>query len=141
MAWEICKVTLDKLQELDTQHIQPPYKYGYAYTISIHNISPYTVQILSRKWIVRDGDMKDRIVEGDGVVGQFPVIGPGEKFTYQSYHVMRSRFGSATGSYYGVFTYETEPEGYYRPDNVFVIEGEAFEVEIPEFQLIHGKSY
>ncbi len=134
---EICIVTLDELVEIDGRQVQPPYKYGYAYTIAIHNISPYTVQIRSRKWIIRDGDMKDRIVEGEGVVGQLPIIESGEKFVYQSFHIMQSRYGSATGAYYGVYTYESDPVGYYTPENIFMIDGDAFEVEIPEFQLIH----
>ncbi|MCS6990096.1 MAG: ApaG domain [Chloroherpetonaceae bacterium] len=134
---DICYVTLDSLVEIAPQHIEPPYKYGYAYTISIHNPSPYTVQIHSRRWVIRDGDMKDRIVEGAGVVGEFPIIPSGEKFTYRSYMVLRSRYGSAFGSYFGTFTYESEPEGYFNEQNVFLIHGEPFEVPIPEFQMIH----
>lgn len=132
---EICNVTIDRLEEIKEISIQYPYKYGYAYTISIHNTSPYTIQILSRKWIVRDGDMKDKVIEGEGVVGQTPIIPPGETFTYQSYHVMASRFGSALGWYFGTYTYQTEPNDISERDGY--IEGESFEVEIPEFQLIH----
>jgi ApaG protein len=134
---DICQVTIDNLVELNPESIQAPYKYGYAYTISIHNISPFTVQIQSRKWIVKDGDMKDKIVEGEGVVGEFPVLESGEKFTYRSYHIMLSRYGSALGNYYGVYTSESEPETAERKDGVIFIQGEPFDVEIPEFQLIH----
>lgn len=137
MSLDICTVTIDRVEEIDPRFVEPPYKYGFAYTISIHNRSFYTVQIQSRKWIVRDGDMKDRIVEGEGVVGQFPILSPGETFTYQSYHILRSRFGSALGFYYGVYTLNADPDGYYRPDNTFIMDGEPFEVEIPEFLLIH----
>ncbi|NTV47096.1 MAG: ApaG domain-containing protein, partial [Chlorobiales bacterium] len=108
---DICKVTIDRLDEIPELSIESPYKYGYAYTISIHNTSPYTIQIRSRKWIVRDGDMKDKVVEGEGVVGQTPIIPPGETYTYQSYHVMQSRYGNAQGWYYGTYTYQTEPNG------------------------------
>jgi ApaG protein len=134
---DICHVEIDRLVEIAPEHIEPPYKYGYAYTISIHNPSPYTIQIHSRKWVIKDGDMKDRIVEGEGVVGEFPILKPGEKFTYRSYMVMLSRYGSASGFYYGTFTYESEPEGYFNEKNIFLIHGEPFEVPIPEFQMIH----
>ncbi len=133
---DICHVALDRLVEIAPEHIEPPYKYAYAYTISIHNASPYTIQIHSRKWVIKDGDMKDRIVEGAGVVGEFPILKPGEKFTYRSYMVMLSRYGSAHGAYYGTFTYESEPEGYF-DKNIYLIHGEPFEVPIPEFQMIH----
>lgn len=132
---DICKVTIERLEEIPKLTIQPPYKYGYAYTISIHNTSPYTIQILSRKWVVRDGDMKDKVIEGEGVVGQTPIIPPGETFTYQSYHVMASRFGSAFGWYYGKYTYQTEPDNALDYDGY--LDGSPFEVEIPEFALIH----
>ncbi len=134
---EICRVALKCLVEIAPEHVEKPYNYAYAYTISIHNVSFYTVQIRARKWIIKDGDMKDRIVEGPGVVGAFPILKPGENFTYRSYMVMRSRYGSAHGFYYGTFTYESEPEGYYDDNNVYLIYGQPFEVAIPEFQMIH----
>ncbi len=130
-------MVLDRLVEIAPEHVEKPYNYAYAYTISIHNTSIYTIQIHSRKWVIKDGDMKDRIVEGAGVVGAFPILKPGEKFTYRSYMVMRSRYGSAYGTYYGTFTYESEPEGYFDENNIFRIYGEPFEVPIPEFQMIH----
>lgn len=134
---EICRVALDRLVEIAPEHVEKPYKYAYAYTISIHNTSPYTIQIHSRKWVIKDGDMKDKIIEGAGVVGEFPILKPGEKFTYRSYMVMLSRYGSAYGTYYGTFTYESEPEGYFDINNIYLIHGEPFEVPIPEFQMIH----
>ncbi|MDX2128768.1 MAG: ApaG domain [Chloroherpetonaceae bacterium] len=138
---EFCRVTIEKLEEISPSRIQPPFKFGYAYTISIENISEYVIQIQNRKWVVRDGDMKDKIVEGEGVVGEKPILKPGEKFVYQSFHVMLSRFGSATGSYFGVFTDAITTSVFQdeslETDSQPQLEGNPFEVSIPEFLLIH----
>lgn len=146
----LCKVTVDSVEELDPRRVPAPYQFGYAYTISIHNTSPsHLIQILSRRWIVRDGDMKDRIIEGEGVVGKQPVIRPGEKHTYQSFTTLISRYGEMTGKYFGVFS---ERLGDGEPDDDFSndvpidpidtsddihLEGEPFETDIPLFTLIH----
>jgi len=134
---DLCEVTIDRLDEIDSQHVQEPYKFGYRYTISIHNRSSYTVQILSRRWVVKDGDMKDKIVEGEGVVGQLPILEPGETHTYQSYHIMRSRYGSASGAYYGVYTDDPQPKPEFAEQGAFILSGDQFQVPIPDFNLIH----
>ncbi|ACF12810.1 ApaG domain protein [Chloroherpeton thalassium ATCC 35110] len=136
MTSDICTVSIDSLEDISQRKLQPPYKYAHAYTITIHNISTYTVQIKSRMWIVKDGDMKDRVVEGDGIVGHKPILMPGDTFTYTSYHVMLNRFGSALGKYFGTYAYvpEFEQESLFDDDE---FEGDEFEVNIPEIQLIH----
>jgi ApaG protein len=58
------------------------------------------VNIFGRKWIVRDTDGDTLVVEGDGVVGQFPKLGPGQTFSYNSYHVIKAE-STATGSFFG----------------------------------------
>jgi ApaG protein len=58
------------------------------------------VRIFGRKWIVRDTDGDTMVVEGDGVVGQFPNLSPGETFSYNSYHVIKTE-STATGSFFG----------------------------------------
>lgn len=72
----------------------------FVYQISIHNGSQETVNIFGRKWIVRDADGDTLVVEGDGVVGQFPSLAPGQSFTYNSYHVIKTE-STATGSFFG----------------------------------------
>ena len=90
----------------------------FVYFISIRNESGEKVTIRGRKWIVReDDDGEVTVVEGDGVVGQTPVIGPGENFSYNSYHVTRGD-SVAEGAFFG----ETE-------------NGEWVFAKIPEFKL------
>ena len=60
----------------------------FVYFINIRNGSEERVMIRGRKWLVREeGCDETVVVEGDGVVGQTPEIGPGEVFSYNSYHV------------------------------------------------------
>ena len=89
----------------------------FVYFISIKNVSGEKVTIRGRKWVVREDDGEVTVVEGDGVVGQSPVLGPGENFSYNSYHVTRGD-GTAEGAFFG----ETE-------------DGEWVFTRIPEFQL------
>ncbi len=60
----------------------------FVYFLSIHNDSDVAVEIRGRKWVVREASGEVTVVEGDGVVGQFPVIEPGGHFSYNSYHVV-----------------------------------------------------
>ena len=75
--------------------------YAFAYFITIRNESEETVTIKGRKWVVTDANGQRIVVEGDGVVGQFPRLSSGEKFSYNSHHVIGSD-SYAEGSYIGV---------------------------------------
>jgi ApaG protein len=67
----------------------PPNKpHPFVYFISIFNDSDEPVTIRARKWVVVEEGGETTVVEGDGVVGQQPVIKPGEHFSYNSYHVI-----------------------------------------------------
>ena len=72
----------------------------FVYFISIHNDSPVPVTIRGRKWVVQEDEGEITVVEGDGVVGQTPVIEPGGHFSYNSYHVV-ARGANATGAFFG----------------------------------------
>ena len=74
----------------------------FAYFITIHNDSDTAVTIKARKWVVRNTRGDITAVEGDGVVGQSPLIETGEKFTYNSYHLLDTNSAEAEGSYIGV---------------------------------------
>lgn len=74
----------------------------FIYFISIHNDSQETVSIKGRKWVVTNDQGQTVVVEGDGVVGQFPTIQPGEHFSYNSFHLLGTRRGRAEGSYFGL---------------------------------------
>ena len=73
----------------------------FVYFIKIRNDSEERVCIQGRKWVVRE-DLTDEVlvVEGEGVVGQRPNLGPGEEFSYNSYHVARGS-GHAEGAFFG----------------------------------------
>jgi ApaG protein len=74
----------------------------FVYFISIHNRTGVAVTIKGRKWVVRNARGEITAVEGDGVVGQFPTIRPGESFSYNSFHLLDTMSGEARGSYLGV---------------------------------------
>ncbi|WBA40132.1 Co2+/Mg2+ efflux protein ApaG [Hymenobacter canadensis] len=94
--------------------------YVFAYKIDIRNNSEYTVKLLRRHWYIYDANGVVREVEGDGVVGQQPVLEPGESHQYVSGCNLKSGLGKMRG------TYDMERLG----------DGSTFEVEIPEFTLV-----
>jgi ApaG protein len=75
--------------------------YAFAYFITIRNESDETVTIKGRKWVVTDARGQRVVVEGDGVVGQFPRLRTGEQFTYNSHHVIGTD-SFAEGAYIGM---------------------------------------
>lgn len=94
-------VKVDRVQ-FDPGLTAPPDKpFPFVYYISIHNRSSEVVTLFGRKWVVRDDhDGETLVVEGDGIVGQFPRIEPGESFSYNSYHVIRHE-SIAAGAFFG----------------------------------------
>lgn len=74
-------------------------RYLFSYRITIANRGHRAVQLLRRHWIIFDSLMAGREVEGPGVVGKLPVLGPGEQFTYTSYCDLRSSMGRMRGEY------------------------------------------
>ncbi len=74
--------------------------FPFVYFITIHNDSDETVTIKGRKWVVTDAGGDTQVVEGDGVVGKFPRLEPGEHFSYNSYHTIGSD-SVAEGAYIG----------------------------------------
>ena len=92
--------------------------YAFSYTITITNHRTEPVRLLSRHWIITDQNNKVEEVTGKGVVGQQPVIQPGDSFEYSSGTIIGSEIGDMRGSY----TMETAS-------------GEEFEAPIPLFVL------
>lgn len=72
----------------------------FVYFISIHNDSAEPVTIRGRKWVVHEDEGEVTVVEGDGVVGQTPLIEPGGHFSYNSYHVV-AKGARAAGAFFG----------------------------------------
>ena len=73
--------------------------YFFGYRIRISNVGEETVQLLSRHWIITDSDGKVEEVQGPGVVGEQPVIEPGESFEYSSFCPLPTPIGSMHGTY------------------------------------------
>lgn len=74
-------------------------KFLFGYRIAITNGSKHTVQLLQRHWLIRNGFGARREVEGLGVVGQQPVLAPGETFEYSSYCDLDTDYGAMLGTY------------------------------------------
>ncbi|MDX2259923.1 MAG: Co2+/Mg2+ efflux protein ApaG [Hyphomicrobiaceae bacterium] len=73
--------------------------YFWAYTVTIDNESDASVRLLARRWRITDGTGRTETVEGEGVVGQKPEIGPGQSFSYTSGCPLRTPSGIMVGSY------------------------------------------
>ena len=93
-------------------------KYVFAYTITIKNHSLCATKLLSRYWLITDANGKETEVEGEGVVGETPTIGPGESYTYTSGAVIDTPIGTM--------------QGYYQMRNEF---GNEFQAPINVFRL------
>jgi ApaG protein len=90
----------------------------FLYTITITNEGEGTVQLISRHWVITHGTGQVEEVKGPGVVGQQPVLGPGESFTYTSGCPLATPFGLMEGTYQMVDR-----------------SGESFDVKIAPFTL------
>ncbi len=96
------------------------YHYVFTYKVTIENQSDNTIQVLRRHWHIHDASYNTREVEGEGVVGQQPILEPGQYHKYVSGCNLKSGLGKMTG------TYLIER----------IVDGQRFEVTIPEFSLI-----
>jgi ApaG protein len=93
--------------------------YVWAYRVSIENEGQRTVQLLRRSWLITDGMGREQKVHGPGVVGEQPVLEPGESFDYTSGTPLSTPSGFMRGTYHMV-----------ERDS-----GEEFDVAIPAFSL------
>lgn len=86
-------------QFLDEQSDVEAGRFVFAYTISIRNTGSVGAQLISRHWIITDGDGKVQEVRGLGVVGNQPFLKPGESFEYTSGCALTTPVGTMRGSY------------------------------------------
>ncbi len=93
-------------------------RWFWAYHIRIENDSPMAVQLMTRSWLIADGRGARHRVEGEGVVGEQPVIAPGASYDYVSGCPLTTPTGSMQGSYQMVGE-----------------DGSSFPVAIPKFAL------
>lgn len=96
----------------------PNNHYVFTYTVTIRNDGDQPARLLTRHWIITDGDGQVQEVRGDGVIGEQPHLQPGEGFQYTSGTFMNTPVGTMQGSYQMI------------ADN-----GEKFDAEIPSFTL------
>jgi len=88
-----------KVNFLAEQSDEDDGRYVFAYTITLTNASDTTVQLISRHWIITDSDNHIQEVRGKGVVGEQPVLKPGQSFEYSSGTVLSTQVGTMHGSY------------------------------------------
>jgi ApaG protein len=93
-------------------------RYFWSYTIVITNTGPETVQLRTRHWIITDASGRKQEVRGEGVVGEQPVLAPGERFEYTSGVPLPTASGFMSGRYQMVSE-----------------SGEHFEIDVPTFSL------
>ncbi|MCZ8375626.1 MAG: Co2+/Mg2+ efflux protein ApaG [Beijerinckiaceae bacterium] len=93
-------------------------QYFWTYAIEIRNLSTETVQLRARHWIITDADGQVQHVRGLGVVGEQPILRPGELYRYASGCPLTTSHGIMVGTY-----------------EMVSASGERFEVEIPAFSL------
>jgi len=92
----------------------------FSYHIRIENQNDYTVQLRRRQWFIYDSAGEIREVEGEGVIGQQPVIEPGDVYEYESACNLMTDIGKMSGNYL------IEK----------IIDGHQFQVTIPEFKMV-----
>lgn len=74
-------------------------RFVFSYTITIENNSNKTMQLLSRSWLITDANGTKVSVEGDGVVGQQPVLQSGQRYRYSSGSILKTPIGTMEGFY------------------------------------------
>jgi ApaG protein len=116
------RITVTVIPQYQAEESNPAIgKFIFSYHVFILNEGFEPVRLLSRTWQIKDSLTTVRMVKGEGVVGEQPVIGENQEYQYMSW----SPINSATGKMWGTYTFET------------VKDGELFEVEIPAF-LLHA---
>jgi ApaG protein len=101
-----------------TQSAPDAGRYVFAYTVTISNQGSVPAKLVTRHWIITDGNNKVHEVRGDGVVGEQPHLAPGANFEYTSGTVLETPVGSMRGSY-----------------QMVADDGTKFDAEIPAFTL------
>lgn len=109
--------------EVVTRFIEPQSapdegRYAFAYTITLRNEGTQPAQLLSRHWIITDANGKVEEVRGDGVVGEQPLLEPGQVYRYSSGAVLETPVGTMQGSY-----------------RMRAADGRSYEAPIPVFRL------
>lgn len=101
------------------EHSEPEDKrYAFGYTVTIRNKGVLAAKLLTRHWVITDANGHVQEVHGEGVIGEQPVIQPGEQYEYSSGAVLTTPVGSMHGTY-----------------TMLTLQGEHFDATIPAFRL------
>ncbi|CAI8766453.1 MULTISPECIES: Co2+/Mg2+ efflux protein ApaG [Pseudomonas] len=93
-------------------------RFAFAYTITVKNNGTVPAKLMSRHWLITNGDGRVEEVKGAGVIGQQPLIEPGQSHTYSSGAVISTKVGTMQGSY-----------------QMFAEDGKRFDAVIAPFRL------
>ncbi len=105
-------------QYLADQSDEPAGRFVFAYTITLRNTGTVPAQLISRHWIITDANSQIQEVRGLGVVGEQPLLAPGESFQYTSGAAIATPVGTMRGTY-----------------QMVAEDGTRFDAPIPEFTL------
>ncbi|MCW8827372.1 MAG: Co2+/Mg2+ efflux protein ApaG [Gammaproteobacteria bacterium] len=94
-------------------------QFAFSYTITLTNSGQVAAQLRTRRWLITDGNDQVEEVIGEGVVGEFPYLKPGESYQYSSGAMLDTPTGTMEGSY-----------------QMMTDSGDEFEASIPMFALI-----
>src|SRR5579863_8610432 len=112
-------VSVEVLSQYSAENSRPQQgEWLFEYTVRITNKGAETVQLISRHWIITDAAEDTREVKGPGVVGEQPVLAPGESFKYSSWCPLKTPMGTMRGTY-----------------RMVRANGEQFDIEIAPFAL------
>lgn len=112
------RVNLDRtVYYHDTDQLPSDAPHAFIYFITISNLSDSKVTLRGRRWVLKEADGHQQVIEGDGIVGKEPTLAPGESFSYNSYHMGHCDC-LASGSFHGVDS-----------------DGNAIHCRIPEFEM------
>ena len=105
-------------QYLADQSDEPAGRFVFAYTITLRNTGSISAQLISRHWIITDANNQIQEVKGLGVVGEQPLLAPGESYQYTSGAAIATPVGTMRGTY-----------------QMVAEDGTRFDAPIPEFTL------
>lgn len=103
---------------VETQSIPEEERFVFAYTVTLRNLGRFNVQLLGRYWLITNGNGRQTEVQGEGVVGEQPLIIPSSEFQYTSGAVLETPLGTMEGHY-----------------DMIDHQGESFRIAIPVFRL------
>jgi ApaG protein len=119
LATEKYKVEVSPMPQFIPDQSDPEKaRFVFAYTVTIRNTGQIAAQLVSRHWIITDANNEIQEVRGLGVIGQQPLLQPGEGFEYTSGSVLTTPVGTMKGSY-----------------QMVAADGTRFAADIPEFVL------